>query len=56
MPHMEYVQLLAPIFGFNQPLANYPRANAWREWVLADEAVARGKAEMVTAVEAFFGR
>ena len=56
VPHMEYVQLLAPMFGFSKPLANYPRANAWREWVLGDAAVERGKAEMVTAVEAFFSR
>ena len=55
VPHMEYVHLLAPMFGVEQPLANYPRADAWRDWVQADEAVARGSAEMLTAVKAFFG-
>ena len=54
-PHMEYVQLLAPMFGIEQPLQNYPRAAAWQEWVRSDEGVARGAGEMLTAVRAFFG-
>jgi len=54
-PHMDYVLLLAPMFGVTQPLANHPRAQAWQEWVQSDAAVARGSKEMLTAVKAFFG-
>lgn len=54
-PHMDYVLLLAPMFGVAQPLANHPRAQAWQEWVQSDAAVARGSKEMLTAVKAFFG-
>jgi glutathione S-transferase len=55
-PHMDYVMMLAPMFGVDQPLRDYPRVIAWREWVLADDAVARASAEMLTAVQAFFSR
>ena len=54
-PHLEYVLLLAPMFGIRQPLQNYARVAAWQDWVRSDEGVARGAAEMLTAVKAFFG-
>lgn len=55
-PHMDYVMMLAPMFGEQAPLADYPTVAAWRDWVLGDEAVARGSQEMHTAVAAFFSR
>ncbi len=55
MPHMDYLLLLAPMFGSEDPLANYPLIGAWRERVIAEEGVARGSEEMLTAVKAFFG-
>lgn len=54
-PHMEYVQMLAPMFGVEQPLQQYPRVAAWRDWVAADAAVAKGTGEMQAAVRTFFG-
>ena len=46
---------LAPMFGLSQPLANYPRVEAWHRWALGHEPIARGSGEMHTAVKAFFG-
>jgi glutathione S-transferase len=54
-PHLDYVLLLAPMFGKAQPLAAYPQVQAWWEWVVDDAAVARGSNEMREAVKAFFG-
>lgn len=55
VPHMDYVLLLAPMFGMEQPLSGFPRVSAWREWVMGDPAVAEGSRQMLTAVQAFFG-
>ncbi len=54
-PHMDYVLLLAPMFGRDEPLGQYPLVASWWEWVTADAAVARGSAQMRTAVKGFFG-
>ena len=54
-PHMDYVLLLAPMFGVDQPLENYPLVSAWRDKVSSDAGVAKGLEEMNTAVRAFFG-
>lgn len=55
VPHMDYVLLLAPMFGMEQPLQDCPRVAAWRDWVGRDAGVTRGSEEMHTAVRAFFG-
>ena len=55
-PSIDYVLLLAPMFGRENLLADYPRVGAWWEWVCADPAVAAGSAEMRKAVAAFFSR
>ncbi|MEH6570631.1 MAG: glutathione S-transferase family protein [Halioglobus sp.] len=54
-PHMDYVLLLAPLFGMENPLSAYPRVGAWHDWVRGDAAVAKGSNEMLDAVKAFFG-
>jgi glutathione S-transferase len=54
-PHMDYVLLLAPMFGRAEPLGPYPLVAGWWEWVTADAAVARGSDQMRTAVKGFFG-
>ena len=54
-PHMDYVLLLAPMFGVDQPLENYRLVSAWRDKVSSDAEVAKGLEEMHTAVRAFFG-
>lgn len=54
-PHLDYVLLLAPMFGRTQPLASYPQVQAWWDWVCTDAAVKRGSNEMREAVKAFFG-
>lgn len=54
-PHIDYVLLLAPMFGRDDPLGQYPLAARWWEWVTADAAVARGSAQMRIAVKGFFG-
>lgn len=55
-PNIDYVLLLAPLFGRENILGNFPLVTAWWEWVLADDAVAAGSAQMRTAVRAFFSR
>jgi glutathione S-transferase len=55
VPHMDYVLMLAPMFGVEQPLDKHPLVAAWWEWVTSDPAVAKGSGEMRTAVQAFFG-
>ena len=55
-PSIDYVLLLGPMFGRQDPLENYPLVSAWWQWVTADAAVARGSEEMRTAVQAFFSR
>jgi glutathione S-transferase len=55
-PSIDYVLLLGPMFGRQDPLGNYPLVSAWWQWVTADAAVARGSEEMRTAVQAFFSR
>ena len=55
VPHLEYVVLLAPMFGADKILAQCPAVEAWRDWVRGDAAVARGAGEMDAAVKAFFG-
>ena len=54
-PTMDYVLMLAPMFGVEQPLAAYPLADTWWRWVLQDEAVAASSAEMRGAAAQFFG-
>lgn len=54
-PHLAYVQMLAPMFGREQPLAQYPAVLEWWQWVGEDSAIARGNGEMLEAVKAFFG-
>jgi glutathione S-transferase len=54
-PSMDYVLLLGPMFGRPNPLADYPLVADWWDWVVSDEAVAQGLAQMRTAVKAFFG-
>ena len=53
--NMEYVLMLAPMFGVAEPLAQYPGVARWNAWVSEDEAVLAGVAEMKQAVAAFFG-
>ena len=53
-PIMDYVLLLGPIFSRANPLTDYPRITQWWDWVMADDAVAQGSAQMRTAVKAFF--
>ena len=55
VPHMDFVVMLAPLFGMADPLATFPRVMAWHEWVMRDEAVAASSAEMGAAVAGFFG-
>jgi glutathione S-transferase len=55
VPHVDYVLLLAPMFGRERPLAAYPLITAWRYQVGQHVGVARGSTEMLTAVKAFFG-
>lgn len=55
-PSMDYLLLLGPLFGRPEPLAEYPLAAAWWQWVSRDAAVAASSAEMRTAVKGFFGR
>jgi glutathione S-transferase len=54
VPHLDFVQMLTPLFGNSEPLASYPRVAAWYRWVLADEAVAESSREMAEATAAFF--
>ena len=54
-PHMDYVLLLAPMFGRDDPLGRFPLVASWWEWVTGDAAVARGSAQMRSAVKGFFG-
>jgi glutathione S-transferase len=55
VPHVDYLLLLAPIFGRENPLAGYPQISAWRDHVGENAGVARGSTEMLTAAKAFFG-
>lgn len=55
VPHLDYVHLLAPMFGNSQPLAAFGQVRAWWEWVCEDPAVSRASGEMREAVKAFFG-
>jgi glutathione S-transferase len=55
VPHVDFLLLLAPIFGRENPLSAYPRISAWRDHVGQNAGVARGSDEMLTAVKAFFG-
>ena len=54
-PCLDYVLLLAPMFGRDKPLGEYPLVGAWWDWVIADDAVAAGSAQMRKAVKGFFG-
>jgi glutathione S-transferase len=54
-PHMDYVLMLAPMFGLQNPLEDHSLVAAWWEWVSSDSAVARGSEEMRSAVQKFFG-
>jgi glutathione S-transferase len=54
-PAMDYVHLLAPMFGVENPTAGYPLVADWWQWVLEDEAVSLTSGEMRGAVAKFFG-
>lgn len=54
VPHLDFVQMLTPLFGNSDPLASYPGVAAWHQWVLEDEAVAESSREMAEATAAFF--
>ncbi len=54
-PSMDYVILLGPMFGRENPLEGYPLVADWWDWVVSDEAVAEGSAQMRAAVKSFFG-
>lgn len=53
--NMEYVLMLAPMFGRADPLAEYPAAARWQLWVSQDEDVQACTTEMKQAVAAFVG-
>lgn len=55
VPHLDFVLMLAPMFGVAEPLANYPGVQAWFDWTQRDAAVAESSAEMRAAVAALFG-
>jgi glutathione S-transferase len=55
VPAMDYVQLLTPLFGKDEPLAEYPLAAGWWDKVIADPAIAETSQEMRGAVAKFFG-
>jgi glutathione S-transferase len=54
-PHMDYVLMLAPMFGVEHPLQDHPLVSGWWEWVSSDPAIATGSQQMRSAVQAFFG-
>lgn len=54
VPHLDFVQMLTPLFGQEDCLAGYPLALAWQQWAKADAAVAQGSDEMTAAAAAFF--
>lgn len=51
---MDYLLLLCPLFGLNEPLAAYPQVTQWNEWVHQDEAVGQSSAEMLAAAKALY--
>lgn len=55
VPHMDFVLLLAPVFGEPAPLSSYPMSEQWYNWAKADPAVAATSKEMCDAVAALFG-
>ena len=55
VPHIDFVLMLAPMFGVNDPLAAHPRVAQGHAWTQVDSAVAESSAEMRAAVAAFFG-
>lgn len=55
VPHMDFVLMLAPMFGVSEPLSAHPRVAQWYAWVQADPAVAESTEEMRAAVATFFG-
>ena len=54
-PAMDYVYLLGPLFGLEDPTAAYPRVSDWWQWVREDEAVGATSEEMRAAVAKLFG-
>lgn len=54
VPHLDFVQMLTPLFGSTAPLAHFPRVAAWHQWAIADSAVAESSREMAEATAAFF--
>ncbi len=56
VPHLDFVLMLAPMFGRVDLLDAYPLAAAWYRWALQDPAVAESSKEMSEAVAAFFAK
>lgn len=54
VPHLDFVQMLTPLFGKPEPLAEFSRVDAWQQWVKTDAAVAESSREMAEATAAFF--
>ena len=54
-PAMDYVHLLGPLFGVEDPTAAYPQVARWWQWVCEDEAVRATSEEMRAAVAKLFG-
>ena len=54
VPHLDFVQMLTPLFGRPEPLADFPRVAAWHQWATTDAAVAESSREMAEATAAFF--
>ena len=54
-PQMDFVGMLGPLFGEENPLQAYPLAQGWYDWVQGDAAVAATSREMGAAVRAFLG-
>lgn len=51
---MDYLLLLCPLFGLDEPLAAYPLVAQWNNWVHQDDAVAQSSAEMLAAARALY--
>ena len=54
-PSLDFVTMLAPLFGVEDVLGDYPAVQTWWQWVQSDEAVAAELGVMRTAVAGFFG-
>jgi glutathione S-transferase len=55
VPSVDYILMLMPLFGQQDPLAKYAAITRWWDWVNRDEYVTQGANEMRQAARAFFG-